>query len=98
MRDISKATAKIMKSHGLIQQENAKSCCLEDTEDMVDGSGVALPMFGGNSRGRADRAYKLLGWRPQGPFFWEVFENDLINYKGNDPYRDYYPRHMVQVG
>jgi hypothetical protein len=65
---------------------------------MVDGSGVALPMFGGNSRSRADRAHTLLGWKPQGPFFWEVFEKDLCNYKGNDPFRDYYPRNMVQVG
>jgi hypothetical protein len=98
MRDISKATAKILKSHGLIQCENPKSYSFEDTEDMVDGSGVALPMFGGNSRSRADRAHTLLGWKPQGPFFWEVFEKDLCNYKGNDPFRDYYPRNMVQVG
>ena len=54
-------------------------------------------MFGANSRCRADRAKEVFGWEPKGSFLWEVLEEDLVKYKGNNPMRDYYPMHMEGV-
>lgn len=45
---------------------------------------------------RGDRARKVFGWEPKGPFLWEVLEEGLVKYKGNDPLRDLYPMHMEQ--
>lgn len=35
--------------------------------------------FGCNSRTRADRASKELGYMPTAPTFWDTFESDLMD-------------------
>lgn len=38
---------------------------------------IATYMFAANSRTRADRAKKVLGYKPKAPSLWEVLEADI---------------------
>lgn len=39
--------------------------------------GMALYLYGSNSRASADRARLYLGWQPRAPNFWEALPGDL---------------------
>lgn len=39
--------------------------------------GMALYMYGSNSRASSDRATLYLGWHPRAPDFWEALPVDL---------------------
>jgi len=73
-------------------ERESKAMLAQETENMIDGSTIALWVFGGNLWSRADRAGRLPGWVSKGQYFWEVFENDLLQYKEKDPHRDSIPR------
>ena len=40
--------------------------------------GIGRYMFAANSRSKAERASKLLGYEPKAPSIWETMEADLL--------------------
>ncbi|KAJ7444879.1 nucleoside-diphosphate-sugar epimerase [Mycena latifolia] len=77
-KDAAVATGKIMASLGLIESAEPNQCALEDVQPMLGGTGLALYMFGSNSRSRADRGRNLFGWKATGAPFMELLEADLL--------------------
>lgn len=86
-KDAAAATGKIMASLGLIESAEPKECAVEDVKSMLGGTGLALYMFGSNSRSRADRGRNLFNWKATAPAFEEVFEADLLAHH-SDKQRD----------
>ncbi|KAF8540559.1 NAD(P)-binding protein [Trichophaea hybrida] len=77
-KSIAKATGKILKELGVIEDETPVSATSADTDKMLDGSGqLGLLMYGSNYRIRADRARKLFGLEAEGPWVLEVLKDDL---------------------
>ena len=59
---------------------NAKSVSTEEVDQTMAAFGVphlGTYMFGANSRSRADRAAKRLGYAPSAPSLWEALEQEL---------------------
>ncbi|KAH8821857.1 hypothetical protein F5884DRAFT_851066 [Xylogone sp. PMI_703] len=77
--DAAKAINKLGVEQGWLP---AGSKAVSWTKDQVDQSmswwrpGVALYIWGSNSRAESARAKKL-GWVPHGPTFWEALEEDV---------------------
>ncbi|KAJ7775103.1 nucleoside-diphosphate-sugar epimerase [Mycena metata] len=86
-KDIAAATGKSMASLGLIDSAELTEATVEEFRSMFGGSGLALHMFGGNSRSRADRARSFLGWKPTAPGLVEVIEADILDHH-KDKQRD----------
>jgi len=63
----SESIAKALKSQGLIETEEVKSVSLSEGAKLLnDGDeGYTEAIYASNSRGRADLAWQLLGWRPK---------------------------------
>lgn len=79
--DIAKAAGKILKKHGLIQQEEPKQVSIDQVDAMMESRrypGIGRYMFAANSRSKAERAPKLLGYEPKAPSIWETIEADLL--------------------
>lgn len=79
--DIAKATGKILKSHGRIQDAEPKQLPLETVSDMIkrpSGKTIGTYMFAANSRTKSERAPKVLGYEPEAPSLWETMEADLL--------------------
>lgn len=69
-----------MQSKGLIASAEPRSLPLEKVDGMMSAWGyphIATYMFAANSRTRADRAKKVLGYKPKAPSLWEVLEADI---------------------
>lgn len=78
--DIAVAAGKVLKKLGVVQDEQPKQRSVEEVAGMLGQYGVkdiALYMYAANSRTRADRAEKVLGYKPQAPSIWESLEGDL---------------------
>lgn len=79
--DIAKAAGKILKKHGLIQQEELKQVSIDQVDTMIKSRhypSIGRHMFAANSRSKAERAPKLLGYEPKAPSIWETMEADLL--------------------
>jgi hypothetical protein len=88
--DIAVAAGKILKQHGILQNEEPRRCSIEEVYGMLShyGSpGIGLYMYCANSRTRADRAKKLLGYEPKAASIWESMEADLLAYKNDQQAR-----------
>jgi len=67
----------------VIAKEEPKQCSLEEVGGMLAHyglKGIGLYMYAANSRTRADRAQKVLGYKPNAPDLWETMEADLLAY------------------
>ncbi|KAI0523914.1 NAD(P)-binding protein [Xylaria bambusicola] len=79
-RDIAEATAKILFARGAISSAEAQSISNEEMASLFpDAPETGFFSFGCNSRSRADRAGKELGYVPTAPAFWDVLESDLVD-------------------
>ena len=88
--DMAKAAGKILKQHGVLENEEPKQVSLEKVNGMLRHyglPGIALYMYAANSRTRADRAKKVLGYEPSAPSIWETMEADLLAYKNDQQAR-----------
>ena len=65
-----------MASLGLTESAEPKETIVEDTQSMFGGTGLALYLFGTNSRSRANRERNMFG--STGPGFMEILEADLL--------------------
>lgn len=57
--DIAKAAGKILKKHGLIQQEELKQVSIDQVDTMIKSRhypSIGRHMFAANSRSKAERA------------------------------------------
>lgn len=80
-RDIAKAAGTVLKSHGIIETAEPKSVSLDQARGMMSEWGysdIGTYMFAANSRTRAHRAQKVLGYEPKAPTLWEAMEADLL--------------------
>ncbi|KAI0975642.1 NAD(P)-binding protein [Xylaria arbuscula] len=79
-RDIAEATAKILFEKGEISSAETQSISNEGLASLFpDAPDSGLFAFGCNSRSKADRAAKELGYLPAAPSFWDVLESDLLD-------------------
>jgi hypothetical protein len=79
--DIAKAAGKILEGHGIIDSEEPTSVPLQQLDGMLGGFGIphiATYMFAANSRTRADRARKVLGYEPKAPSLWDTMGADML--------------------
>lgn len=79
--DVAKAAGKILTKHGLIQQEEPKQLPIDQVDAMMESRrypGMGRYMFAANSRSKAERAARLLGYEPKAPNIWETMESDLL--------------------
>jgi hypothetical protein len=79
--DLAVAAGKVLKKLGVVEEEEPKNCSLEVVGGMLGQygrDGIALYMYAANSRTRADRAGRVLGYKPVGPSIWECVEGDLV--------------------
>lgn len=70
-----------MKSHNRIDTAEPKQLPLETVSDMLSDwkvPDIGAYMFAANSRTRAHRAPKLLGYEPKAPSLWDSMEADLL--------------------
>ena len=71
---------KILHAKGVLPSPEPKQV----GDDVIEGTlsdwgypGLGWYMFGGNSRAKADRAAKELGWEPQDKGLWEELKKDI---------------------
>jgi nucleoside-diphosphate-sugar epimerase len=79
--DIATAVGKILKRHGRVEDANPIQLPLEQVSSMVAHyslKDLGAYMFAANSRTKADRAEKLLGYKPEHPNLWDAMEADLL--------------------
>lgn len=79
--DIAKAAGTILKSHGIIESGEPRAISLEEVDATMGDYGyphIGTYMFAANSRTRAHRAAKLLGYKPSAPSLWDTMEADLL--------------------
>lgn len=79
--DLAVAAGPILKRLGVVKTEEPKRCTLEEVGAMLSQyrlPGIGLYMYAANSRTRADRAERVLGYRPIAPSVWECMEADLV--------------------
>ena len=81
--DIAEATGKILRAHGVIENEEPKSLQLEQVNEMMEsrahpGFRMGHYMFASNSRTKPDRAAKLFGYSDSEPTLWEAMQADLL--------------------
>jgi hypothetical protein len=80
--DIAKATGKILKAQGRIENAEPKQVSVDDTRAMLKDYSrlpdLGAYMFAANSRSRADRAKKLFGYEPKGASLWDTMEADIV--------------------
>ncbi|KAJ7126766.1 NAD(P)-binding protein [Mycena epipterygia] len=86
-KDVAATAGKVMASLGLVESAEPKESSAADVKSMLGGSGLALYIFGSNSRCRADRGRNLFNWKATAPAFLEVFEADLLAHH-SDKQRD----------
>ena len=88
--DMAVAAGKIFKKHGVLENEEPKQLSVDQVNGMLSHykvPGLALYMYAANSRTRADRANKVLGYEPRAPTIWETMEADLLAYKNDQQAR-----------
>lgn len=88
--DMAAAAGKILKQHSVLQSAEPKQCSLEEVDGMLSNyglKGIALYMYAANSRTKADRAAKVLGYQPSAPSIWKTMEADLLAYKNDQQAR-----------
>lgn len=85
-KDIAVATGKILAKHGVLKSADTVSISTENLDE-VDAmlSDWGIPklgryLFSSNSRTRADRAKKVLGYEGQEKVIWECLEEELVGY------------------
>ncbi|KAI0101680.1 NAD(P)-binding protein [Nemania sp. FL0031] len=79
-RDIAEAISKILFAKGEISSADARSISNEEMVSLFpDAPDTGFFSFGCNSRSKADRAAKELGYVPKAPLFWDVLESDLMD-------------------
>ncbi|KAI0554299.1 NAD(P)-binding protein [Xylaria curta] len=79
-RDIAEAIAKILFAKGEISSADAQSISNEEMASLFpDAPDTGFFSFGCNSRSKADRAAKELGYVPKAPSLWDVLESDLMD-------------------
>lgn len=82
-RQIAEATAKILHSKGVIPSTVAKSISEQEIASLYPATpDLGFTTFACNSRSRADRAAKELGYVPTAPGFWDTLESDLTDALG----------------
>ncbi|KAI9714874.1 MAG: hypothetical protein M1820_000163 [Bogoriella megaspora] len=80
-RSIADATGSVLAKHGIISTQPPKQVSLERVDEMIKSQRfpkLGTYMFAANSRTRADRARKVLGYEPKAPSLWQVLEADLL--------------------
>jgi nucleoside-diphosphate-sugar epimerase len=88
--DLAVAAGKVLKRIGVVETEEPKKCTVEEVKAMLSHYGkedIALYMYAANSRTRADRAKKVLGYQPSAPSIWECIEGDLLAYQKDEQAR-----------
>ena len=81
-RDIAIATGKILHAKGIISSSEPKQV----SEGVIAGTlsersypDLGFYMFASNSRAKAERAAKELGYQPKAPTLWETLEADITD-------------------
>jgi hypothetical protein len=88
--DLAVAAGKVLKKLGVVDTEEPKKCTVKEVGGMLGQYGIpdiALYMYAANSRTRADRAGRVLGYKPSAPSIWECVEGDLLAYQQNQQAR-----------
>lgn len=84
--DVSKKLAERAKEAGLLEDSNVESMS-GDEASKYHPYGALL--WGGNSRSRASRAKKLLGWKPSAPSVFDTLDEALrIEAKGLSKHKE----------
>ncbi|KAI9839555.1 MAG: hypothetical protein M1819_002181 [Sarea resinae] len=80
-RTIAEHAGRILHAHGLLPSPTPVQLPIEQIGAMMAqiGPQVGLYQFASNSRSRADRAPKVLGYKPSHPGFLDVLESDLLS-------------------
>jgi len=79
--EIAKATGTVLKRHGILKSAKTTQIPLETIADTMSDRTIprlGTYMFAANSRTRADRASKVLRYKPSAPDLWDTLEADLL--------------------
>lgn len=84
-RQIAEATAKIFHKKSIISSLIAKSISEQEMASLYPSTpDLGFTTFACNSRSKADRAAKELGYLPTAPSFWDTLESDLTDALGEE--------------
>ncbi|KAI1176707.1 NAD(P)-binding protein [Nemania sp. FL0916] len=79
-KEIAEVTARILFMEGRVSSTQAQSISNEEMASLFpDAPDTGFFSFGCNSRSKADRARKELGYVPKAPSFWDVLDSDLMD-------------------
>lgn len=79
--DFAREAGKVLQKHGALQTAEPKQVPLEQIDGMLSDWGLphlGTYMFAANSRSKADRAAKKLGYSPTAPGLLETLESDFV--------------------
>jgi hypothetical protein len=79
--DLAKRAGEVLESHGLIKSAEPKQIPVDVVKAMWLGGDwpyLGLYTFACNTRAKADRAKKYLGYQPSSPSVLDCMEDDLL--------------------